>query len=489
MSNNLGKSAAILTLSKVITLVISMLSVMLLARFRTLEEYGTYSQILLVINLATALFTLGLPNSINFFLARADTHEDRRKFLSVYFTINTLLCFVMGVILAIVVPLVVAYFNNPQIQQFTYFLIFYPWAYVTIGSISNILVVYGKTGKLLVFNIVSAVVAFAAVVLVQLFHGSFQEYMITFLIGNIFLMAWVYIIVWHLESPLRISFDRQLIEKIFKYSIPIGLASLVGTVNIEIDKLMIGHFFDTEQLAIYTNAAKELPLTIVATSLTAVLLPQMARMINKNDSEGAIKIWGDSICLSYILICFCSMALIVFAPQVITILYSAKYLSGVPVFRVYSLTLLLRCTYFGMVLNSIGKTRLILYSSIVSLVLNAMLNYLLYLVLGMVGPAIATFLSIGLVGFAQLFVTAKELHMPFRRIWPWKKISIITLVNIVLGCVFCIVRSVFSIGISNQDILVSVGIGICGMGVYVLIMFKPAKHLWRELNHGEQDAD
>lgn len=73
MSNTVGKNAVVLTASKIITTSISLASVMLLSRFRTLEEYGTYSQTLLVINLATALFMLGLPNSTNYFLALAGT--------------------------------------------------------------------------------------------------------------------------------------------------------------------------------------------------------------------------------------------------------------------------------------------------------------------------------------------------------------------------------------------------------------------------------
>jgi len=70
-----------------------MITAMLLSRFRTLEEYGTYSQLLMVINIATTFFMLGLPNSINFFLARAENNNERQKFLSVYYTLSTVLSF------------------------------------------------------------------------------------------------------------------------------------------------------------------------------------------------------------------------------------------------------------------------------------------------------------------------------------------------------------------------------------------------------------
>lgn len=485
MKNNLGKNAAVLTTSKIITTSISLVSVMLLSRFRTLGEYGTYSQILLVINLATALFMLGLPNSTNYFLALANTHEERQRFLSVYFTLNTLLCFVMGGALAVSAPIVVAYFNNELIRDFTYILVLLPWTKVIIGSISNILVVYGKTEKLTLFNVSNTLTALLAILVTRLMNWSFREYILLYLLGEMCMMLWVYAMVWNLEKPLKISLDKQLIAKIFKYSIPIGLAGLVGTVTIEIDKLMIGRFFDTEQLAIYTNAAKELPLTIVASSLTAVLLPQMARMLKAKDTNRAVALWGDVIRLSYIIICFCATALVVFAPQVMTILYSAKYLPGVPIFRVYSLVLLLRCTYFGLVLNSIGKTKLIFYSSLASLALNAVLNYACYLVMGMVGPAVATFLSITLVNFAQLFATSKALNVSFAKIFPWGKLLRITLINALIGvCQFAIL-SLMSVDTSIRGIAISIFLGACGLGVYVLLMRKSVISLWRSLNHAE----
>ena len=118
MKNAVGRDAVKLTITKMITLAITMVNAMLLSRFRTLEEYGTYSQILMVINLAVSLFTLGLPNSINYFVARTEETEERRHFLSNYYTLNTLLCVVMGVVLLFLTPCFETYFKNAYIRNF-----------------------------------------------------------------------------------------------------------------------------------------------------------------------------------------------------------------------------------------------------------------------------------------------------------------------------------------------------------------------------------
>ena len=86
-STSLGKETVLLTFSKMATLAISTLTSMMLARFRSFEEYGTYSQLTLVISLFTAIFMLGLPNSINYFLARANSRAEQQTTPSAPFSV------------------------------------------------------------------------------------------------------------------------------------------------------------------------------------------------------------------------------------------------------------------------------------------------------------------------------------------------------------------------------------------------------------------
>ena len=85
-----------------------------------------------------------------------------------------------------------------------------------------------------------------------------------------------------------------------------GLASSVGTLNAELDKLIIGKFFSTKEYAIFANASKTLPVTILATSLTTMLLPKFVRLLKDGKHEEAVALWGNSINIS-----FCVMCLIV----------------------------------------------------------------------------------------------------------------------------------------------------------------------------------
>ena len=332
------------------------------------------------------------------------------------------------------------------------------------------------------FNILNALVVVAAILIVKLLNWSFQVYMFLYMLGEMAMTIWVYLIVIRLERPIRPSINLSTVKNIFRFSIPIGIASLVGTLTLECDKLVIGKLFSTETMAIYTNAAKELPFTIIATSLTAVLLPQMSRKLKENRTIEAVQLWKTTVELSYIFMSFVVTALIVFAPQIMTILYSEKYLPGVNVFRVYSAVLLCRITYFGMILNASGKTKFILFSSIITLITNIALDILLFNIIGMLGPAVATFISIFIALIAQLIATSKLIKIPFSSIFPWKQILIHSMINLVWGTVVLFVLKLVKVGTSNRDIICCFVCGILIIMCYVLIEKNKIIVLWKKLN-------
>lgn len=479
---NLISDTLTLTTSKVLTAAISMVSTMLLARFRTLEEYGTYSQLLLVVNLFTSIFMLGLPNCLNFFLARADTPEDRRKFLSIFYTLDTLLSVIEGVILLLATPLLCSYFKNPAIQTFWYFLLFYPWANIISSTIDNLLIVYRKVHTLMLYRLLYSISFLGIIVLVQLVGSNFTAYIILYVV-LLAGFAWlVYYIARRLAGGLHILFDQKMVVQILKLSIPLGLSSIVGTLSIELDKLLIGYMMDTEQLAIYTNAAKELPFTMVASSITAVLMPQLAKLIKKNRKVEAVKLWNCATELSLIILALIVAGVFTFASDVLSFLYSEKYLPGLPVFRVYTLVLILRCTYFGMILNACGRSRQILWCSVLSLVTNVVLNGIFYYLFGMIGPAIATFLSIFLVQMLQLKMTALYTQVPFAKVFPWCVTGKLLVLNTALAVVFYLLKKLLPMDVLVGSFAESVVLGVMWCVVYGFVLRKKVRHLWNKLN-------
>ena len=485
MKNSMARDAIRLTVARVITTAIGLLTMILLSHFRTLEEYGSFSQVQTVVNIFVSLFILGLPGSLSYFLVRNDGDRDRRVFLSNYLTLSTLISLVLGAALFFSTPLIESYYGNDYLGALAFAFALLPWASITFGGFDNFMVVYKRTHLLMIFKISYSTCLLLAILIAEWQQLSFHDYMILYLLVQSAFSAVIYILVTRIAGHLRVSADRRLLQSVLAFSIPLGLATVVGTWNIELDKLIVGRLTNTESLAIYSNGSRELPVSLLTTAMTAVLLPRVVRDAKEFKFNEATDMWGTATIISYYVICFFSALCIVASPQVMTVLYSEKYLPGVPVFRVYSLVMLMRTTYFGMILNAVGKTKMILLSSLIALTMNVTLSVPLFWVFGLIGPAIASLVSIVSVGLLQLYLTGRITGITFRALLPWRSLFRVSLVNVVMGVIVYSVLWSIHAGTDMAGIARTVGVCSLWVIVYALVMRKSFQAHWARIDRIE----
>lgn len=477
---SLKEEASLLTISKMVNLLITMSTSMLLSRFRSLEEYGTFSELSLILNLLTTFCMLGIPNAINYFLPRVENDKEKQNFFNTFFALNTILSIGAGGLMVVAIPILVWYFENKGIYGFYYFAVIMPWAKITIQERGNLLIALHKTKTLIIHTFINSLSLLGIILFTQMIDQNFQFYMYLYVAIEVFFALLVYREVSKISGKFRFHISKQLCRQILVYAVPIGLSDMVSTISREIDKLMIGGFLDTESLAIYTNAAREISLTVISTSFIAVLMPKLSKLVKEKKIDEAVEMWKDTTSFTYIFMCFGVVALVIFAPQVMTILYSAKYLPGISVFRIYALILLWRTTYFGTMLSLHGETKKILACSISSMLLNVVFNYIFYKFMGFTGPAWSTFLSIGIMNILQLKFSAKITGIPVSRLFPWLELLKITVINAICGIVIFWGMKEFNVGTDVKGCIIAVVIGVLWMGLYMgVIMHKRLKRQWR----------
>ena len=119
---SVAKDSLKLALAQLVTFGINMGNIMLLSRFRTVEEYGTYSQMIMVSIIIITFFSSGFSLCINYFLANESDPTNKSSFIKTYYAI-LLFCGIVGGILSVMlIPCFVRYFNNESIEQYWYFL-------------------------------------------------------------------------------------------------------------------------------------------------------------------------------------------------------------------------------------------------------------------------------------------------------------------------------------------------------------------------------
>lgn len=481
-NKNVATDSLKLSIAQIFSLIISMINIMLLSRFRTVTEYGTYSQMLMVSALVVTFFASGFSQCINYFLANEKDDIEKNKFIKSYYFIITLAGLISGIISLTILPLLVKYFSNELLYKYWFFLLLYPLSNVLNNGADRFFVLYRKTNQLMLFKLRYGFTTLLTVTLAIVLNWTFSLYLHVFVLVEFTFGILIYFFIYKITGVIPFGFNIGTCKKILMFAIPMGIAALIATLDTELDKLVIGGLTDTEMLAVYTNAAKELPVTVFSTSISTVVMPFIVRNIQNNNNSEAAKLWSNSIKFSAYIMCFFMVAFFVFAPQVISVLYSDKYISGTNIFRIYLLLLPFRLTYYGMILNSCKKTKVILLSSVCTLVINIVLDYVLYFFIGITGPAWATVISVAMMNMVQLIFTKRLINVSFWEIYPVAHILKVLVINIILGMFFFLIQNrVFYYCNFNHNFL-TICLGGVWLMVYIFLVRKKMLCLWHSLN-------
>lgn len=473
----IATNSILLSFVQCLTMVTSILQTMILSRELSEVEYGTYSQGLLVVNFMVPFLLLGLANAITYFSGQKDidVHKYVNTIVSTVFLLG-----VLGVVgIFIFRDAIQNYFGNPDLISVLPIVAFLPLLLNLISVYQTLFVAENMATSIAIRNAIVAVVQIGIVAIsVYLLHDIHVIFLL------LVLMDIVQIIIFgkifkRRKYTVRIQLiERDIERQIFKYSIPLAFSTAIGTLSRYMDKLLIGNLMDVKDFALYANMAKELPFSFVVNSFTTVIMPAFIRMHADGYNDKLRKYWGKylelGLCITWILCgasIFCADDLLIF-------LYSDKYARGIAIFIVYLIIELCRFSYFGMILSTYGKTQIIMYSSLFSLALNFFLNILLFHLLGMIGPAIASLISIFLIQMLQLKFSCKLLDCTWGEIFDIRFIILLIIEIIVVGCTIRYIGAFLFI----HPIIRLIICGGCIVGILGLLNIKRINILLKDIN-------
>ncbi len=420
-----------LILVRVVTLALGILITRVLSGHFSLQEYGTYSQIMLLVSTISSMTMLGMMDGVNFFFCKESDEQKRNTYVSTIFFLQYAVSAIVSlIVLACTVP-ISNYFGNEALRALIIFAALLPVLQNSISLLQIMFIAIGKARQIALRNLLVSLLKLAAVTLSCYVFDNVAVIFFCQVITDGLQVA--YFVITLRKNDCRINvlkFDKSLIKEILIYCIPMAMFSVIKSLNRDSDKFVISFFTNTETLAIYTNASKLLPFDIIMTSFCTVLLPYVTRYIAKQKHEQCQTLYKSFLELSYIATTILTMGAICVAPQLMRFLYTEKYVSsnfGLTVFVIYLLADIVSVMNITMILSAAGKTKTILLASIGPFLANILLNVLLFLVLGEIGPAIATLTVTVIQGIIILSLSAKELKSNFFKMFNLKYLTFFVL--------------------------------------------------------------
>ena len=81
-------------------------------------------------------------------------------------------------------------------------------------------------------------------------------------------------------------------SQMVRYSFPLGLAGMMATISLQLDKFVVSAMQSPEEFAIYSIGAIEVPLIgIVTASIAAVIMPELRRFVAADEKLEAIRLF------------------------------------------------------------------------------------------------------------------------------------------------------------------------------------------------------
>lgn len=428
--------AIMLTLVRVVTMLLGLACVKVVSVYFSIEEFGLYSQAMLIVSTTSSLIVLGFTDGVNYFFnsekARAGI-ATRSQYLSTIFTLETIIGTAAGVLILAGSPFLTRYFENPAMGPTYIWVAFQPLFQTYMAMFGVLYISLGKTRWIVVFNLLFAIFRLGIFLIATLHTGEVLTLIQLTLVLDV---AQVVAFLWMLRGQgvgldMR-KFTRKLCKPIFKYCIPVAMFVVINSLLRDCDKWVIGRLGGTDDLALYTNASRILPFDMMMASFTTVLIPVITRYASSTPRRAA-EIVGEYLNLGLFTTTIFVGAAIWLSRDLMLTLYDAKYLPGIGVFIVFLLVDLVRFANVSLIFSATGRTRQLLEVIGITLVVNLVGAIVLFKVLGILGPAVATLLSMLMCNLLYIHKGSKVLDTPLFGLLGVKRFMLIVMELVVIG--------------------------------------------------------
>jgi O-antigen/teichoic acid export membrane protein len=422
----LAGDAAMLAAAALLTQGAGLVGTVALARILPIQEFGSYQQLLLLYGIVAPLLFGGVPAALTYFLARAESDEERRGWAFDGIVALAVLGALFGVLLVILRhPL--AELLNGDSQLAAAIGLLAPYAVLTFvaAATPNALIPVGRASLSARLSAVSALVYVALIVIAAAVHPDVRALSVAMGISGAFSAtlgvvavgrAIGYRVRWHGLSTRAGRFLR--------YGIPLALTGLAGLLGFQFDRLVISARYSPEVYAVYAVGAVELPLTaIVQQSINSVLLPELTVRHRDGDLPGVAALWRETIRKTSLIILPLFVLFLILADDLVRLVFGPRFEDSVAIFRIYLLLMPLRVATYGIIPMAIGRTRINLVASLVVLGSNVVLALALVGPLGLKGPAWATVIATALTAVYYIVRLRGLLGLSIGTLFPWRQLG------------------------------------------------------------------
>jgi O-antigen/teichoic acid export membrane protein len=449
----IAKNIFSLYTGKLISIILSVLLSIYIARFLGDILFGRYSFILAFVTLFSIFLDLGYET----FLIR----EVSKKKSEAGFYINNI--FGLRLILSLLVfGVIFLFINLTDFSENVKIIIYLFGIYEILISFSNVFKVtfraFEKMNVEVGVTIISSVLRYAAGLIVLVLGYGLFELGLIFIVSGFFEFFISFFVCEKKFVRIKPIFHYKFFIDTIKIAFPIGLVTIFGLIYVKIDTIMLA-FFKGEAVVGWYNAAYNLVLGFrpMPQLFMHALLPFMAYSFVKS-TDSLRNVYSKSFKFLIFIGLPLSVGIFLLADRFILLFYGKNFMNSVVALQVLSWDVLLKflyiCIWFVLI-SANRQNRLALIAGAGALI-NIVLNLFLIPKFSFFGAAVATILT-------ETFILLTFFYL------AWVNNFKIPILNIVPKPVFaCLVMAAFILYFNSLNIYFLIPISIL---IYLVIFY------------------
>ncbi|MDH6342491.1 O-antigen/teichoic acid export membrane protein [Parabacteroides sp. PFB2-12] len=322
-------------LGKLSSFALAFVSAAILSRYLTKEDYGTYKQVMYIYSAFVLIFTVGLPETLTYFLPKL-TKSEGKHLVNRFELTFVLLGLIFSIFIYLSAGVVADILNNPALEKALRIYAPVPLLLMPTFSIESVYLREQKTHYLAMYTVFSRIVVLLSIILPVILYKADCETALYGLVLSSFLMLLAALfLIYRPYRGYRAEPSSLRLRDIAAYAIPLMGADLCIMLSGSADQFFVSRYFGEVTFAEFANGYMQFPLApMITASVMAVLIPLFSRANTPQLFGEAIGSWQKAILktslILYPLLVYC----LFFATEIIIIIYGKEYNSSAIYFQI-----------------------------------------------------------------------------------------------------------------------------------------------------------
>ncbi len=427
------KKMTLLTAARIFGIFFSFVIPMYLGRSLEIQTYGTYKQLMLFFWFAQVALNLGFDDSAYYYL-----RWDRKNFPLYSFNaliFNVAITSVLWLALCFFNFEIAGWINNPEIAQYLPWLGFLIMLTVSSMQAEGILIGLNRFKERLALEMGMELFKSVAILGAFYFFSSVKFVLIFLSCLMFFRLILTAGLIHHYKKKELLQYLDSLKHFVSqaRFGLPLGVSRVFQNL-LNMENFIISSFFSMIEFTFYSVGSFENPLiNAFRQSLNELVNIEMVDAIKKGSYQDAVEVWRRMTRKLFLVVVPFVAYMMFFSKEIITFIFSEKYLESVPYFIIFNIYILIGSVNPEPLFRATSQTKKILKIKVIGVVLGVLTLLIAAKVYGPMAVLVGKILIIFTINLVSLKMGASLIQSSIFRMFQWNQFFGVLLVSVGLS--------------------------------------------------------